>query len=100
MELLGNIFTHYNYTTTDIKIVNQSGTMEVRSLQSDLLISVNENRGEVSLPFNSPFANWNEARRFAGPLPYTFDFNEITRKVLIIQGVREGFASSSFCICQ
>jgi len=92
MELLGNLFTHYNYTTTDISQIVQNGTMEISSKQSDFTIkidnSVNDN---IALPAGSPFVDWKEARRFAGPLPFTFTFNPISRKVLIIEGVRENW---------
>ena len=43
---------------------------------------------KASLPKKSPFQNWKEARRFAGPLPFTFTYNEKNKEVLIIQGVR------------
>jgi hypothetical protein len=89
MEVLGNIFTQYNYTTTDIKIVKKSGSIEVNSSESGLKISVDESQENAPLPINSPFANWKEARRFAGPLPFTFDYNERTHQVLTIQGVRD-----------
>src|SRR5690606_35906912 len=88
MEVLGNIFTHYNYSTTDIKIVKQGGSIEVNSLESGLKISVYESQENTPLPIKSPFANWKEARRFAGPLPFTFDYNEKTHQVLTIQGLR------------
>ena len=41
------------------------------------------------MPAHSPFADWREARRFAGPLPFTFTYNQNDKKVLIIEGVRE-----------
>jgi hypothetical protein len=45
----------------------------------------------VALPAGSPFADWKEARRFAGPLPFTFTVNESKQEVLIIEGVRENW---------
>lgn len=89
MEILGNLFTHYNYTTTDVKIVKQSGYIEVNSLESGLQISIDESQETVALPIDSPFSDWKEARRFAGPLPFTFNYNERTHQVLTIQGIRE-----------
>ena len=89
MEVLGSIFTQYNYTTTDIKIVKQTGSIEVNSSESGLKISVDESQENAPLPISSPFANWKEARRFAGPLPFTFDYNDRTHQVLTIQGVRD-----------
>jgi len=41
------------------------------------------------LPPGSPFKDWKEARRFAGPLPFTFTYNREKAEVLIIEGVRE-----------
>jgi hypothetical protein len=43
------------------------------------------------LPEHSPFADWKEARRFAGPLPFTFTYNKATKEVLIIEGVRQNW---------
>jgi len=43
------------------------------------------------LPPQSPFADWKEARRFAGPLPFTFTYNKEKKEVLIIEGVRENW---------
>ncbi len=91
MEFLGNLFTKYNYTTTDI-IKHEEGTIKtIRSIRSDFNIKINTTENNVSLPENSPFANWKEARRFAGPLPFTFTYDEITKEVLIIEGVRQNW---------
>ena len=43
------------------------------------------------MPENSPFKDWKEARRFAGPLPFTFYYNKEKKEVLIIEGVRENW---------
>lgn len=88
MELLGNIFTHYNYTTTDISQVSSEKSTTISSIDSDFNIVIDHAATEVSLPANSPFADWKEARRFAGPLPFTFTYNPATKQVLIIEGVR------------
>lgn len=89
MELFGNIFTHYRYTTIDIYQVRQSDILEISSLQSDLKVTIEtEEKGNIILPKESPFLDWKEARRFAGPLPFTFTFNPATKNVLIIEGVR------------
>lgn len=91
MEYLGNIFTHYNYTTTDIIQTEKGNITEIKSKQSDFKIIIDNIKKEISLPQNSPFSNWKEARRFAGPLPFTFTYNSETKKVLIIEGVRENW---------
>lgn len=89
MEIMGNLFTHYNYTTTDIKQINHSKTKEISSNISKFNLTIAKTEEEISLPEHSPFANWKEARRFAGPLPFTFTYNKATKEVLIIEGVRQ-----------
>lgn len=91
MEVMGNIFTHYNYTTTDISQKEQANIKEIASLRSNFNIKIDIAETEVSLPENSPFADWKEARRFAGPLPFTFTYNSDTKEVLIIEGVRQNW---------
>mgnify|MGYP000158874347 FL=1 len=92
MEIMGNIFTHYNYTTTDISQKITGNTKEISSKKSDFKIEIDTTiSDEIPLPKNSPFSNWKEARRFAGPLPFTFTYNEKTNEVLIIQGVRQNW---------
>lgn len=95
MEFLGNIFTHYNYTTTDINERVGKETTEISSIKSDFKIKI-ENAGDesIALPAGSPFSNWKEARRFAGPLPFTFTYNPAAKRVLIIEGVRENWEPS------
>ncbi|MBI1767413.1 MAG: DUF2071 domain-containing protein [Bacteroidetes bacterium] len=92
MEFFGNIFTHYNYTTTDIHQVKQNGTTEINSEKSGFKLRIeNSDNESISLPVGSPFTDWKEARRFAGPLPFTFTYNAATKKILIIEGVRENW---------
>ncbi len=91
MQFFGNIFTHYQYTTTDISTVQRNNTTIISSAKSGLHIEVDTTKENVPLPAGSPFSDWKEARRFAGPLPFTFTYNENNRKVLIIEGVRENW---------
>lgn len=92
MEFFGNIFTHYNYTTTDITQKKQNGITEIYSLKSGFKVSIaNAENEPVALPAGSPFADWKEARRFAGPLPFTFTVNPANNEILIIEGVRENW---------
>ena len=91
MAVMGNIFTHYNYTTTDIYQVDRANIKEISSKKSKFKISFDISENEVSLPNHSPFTDWKEARRFAGPLPFTFTYNDKTKEVLIIQGVRQNW---------
>lgn len=89
MEFLGNIFTNYNYATTDILQNKRNGLTEIESIGSNFKISIDTQQAEhIPLPENSPFEDWKAARRFAGPLPFTFTYNEQTKAVLSIEGVR------------
>lgn len=94
MEFMGNIFTHYNYTTTDINQFEKNGTKELSSIKSNFKLTLDQAEQEVSLPETSPFADWKEARRYAGPLPFTFTYNKETKEVLIIEGVRQNWTPS------
>jgi uncharacterized protein YqjF (DUF2071 family) len=89
MEYLGNLFTHYTYTTTDIVQRQHNGQLYIRSAKSGLDLHINVKGEDIALPAGSPFADWKEARKFAGPLPFTFTYDKQTKKVLIIEGVRE-----------
>jgi Uncharacterized conserved protein (COG2071) len=91
MEFLGNLFTHYRYTTTDIEISKAKDMIRVQSRKSGIHIAVQTDDLDAGLPAGSPFNSWKEARRFAGPLPFTFTCNDSSDKVLMIEGVRESW---------
>jgi hypothetical protein len=89
MSFMGNIFTHYNYTTIDVGITNTPTSIEITSQKAKLLVKTDFSSPEIALPSNSPFKDWKEARRFAGPLPFTFTYNQVSKEVLLIEGVRQ-----------
>ncbi|XRE43915.1 hypothetical protein ACIVBQ_002119 [Tenacibaculum discolor] len=91
MEIAGNLFTHYNYTTSDIEQTILDSKISVSSKKSDFKIVFKDQESDVSLPKFSPFSDWKEARRFAGPLPFTFTYNKPKKEVLIIEGVRNNW---------
>lgn len=91
MTFFGNIFTHYNYTTTDIKYKREGEDLYIQSEKSGLDVIVDLKDQDVNLPQMSCFNNWKEARRFAGPLPFTFTYNKEKQEVLIIEGVRQSW---------
>ncbi len=91
MEFFGNLFTHYHYSTTDIRQTgNENGRM-ISSEKSGFHITISQGNGQVGLPPGSPFADWAEARRYAGPLPFTFTVDPMNKTVLIIEGVRQNW---------
>jgi len=96
MEFFGNIFTHYHYSTTDIVVESNGEMTSYNSHKSGFQVVVggntnNGNDSEIPLPTSSPFVDWKEARRFAGPLPFTFTYDRVKKEVLIIEGVRENW---------
>ncbi|HMG16197.1 MAG TPA: DUF2071 domain-containing protein [Saprospiraceae bacterium] len=100
MEYLGNIFTQYYYTTTDIKYLKLKMITEIRSNQSGFSFVIDESKDVVSLPTFSPFEDWKEARRFAGPLPFTFSYNPGLKQVLIIEGVRQNWIPTPISVLE
>lgn len=91
MEFLGNIFTHYNYTTTDISTIKTDEITEIKSVKSKFRLLIDKKDLEPNLPTDSPFIDWKQARRYAGPLPFTFTCNSKNKTVLVIEGVRENW---------
>ena len=91
MQLMGNIFTHYNYTTTDISEATEAGKRIIASRKSDFKVVLDSSAEETPLPAHSPFPDWKTARRFAGPLPFTFTYDAVAGTVLTIEGVRQNW---------
>lgn len=91
MEFFGNIFTHYNYTTTDISQTENAKNKIISSKKSDFKLVIDKSVDDIKLPTKSPFRDWKDARKFAGPLPHTFTFNKKENSVLIILGVRKNW---------
>jgi len=89
MTTMGNIFSHYQYSTTDIQYTKTVDTLTIQSKASRLNITVDTIATETPLPTGSPFADWKEARRFAGPLPFTFTPLAEQHSFLVIEGVRQ-----------
>lgn len=88
MSVMGNIFSSYKYETGTIQV--EEFNKEIKINSTDLGINAHIIRGNENtlLPASSPFTNWQEARKFAGPLPFTFTAANANKSVLIIEGVR------------
>ena len=99
MQVLGNIFTHYNYTTTDITVLHRDHFTEINSKRSGLQIKMDATIGQKTLPEHSPFKDWLTARKFAGPLPFTFTYNQHKKEVLIIEGARQNWTPQPVKVC-
>jgi hypothetical protein len=99
MEYIGNLFTRYKYTTTDILQEREASHIAISSAHSGFNVKI-EVEEEAILPADSPFIDWNEARRFAGPLPFTFSYDKVTKRVLIIEGVRQNWTPKAVNVMQ
>lgn len=89
MAWLGNLFTRYRYVKTDVRLAGNADHLRIDSKESGLEIEVDmHDSSAVGLPAGSPFSSWEQARKFSGPLPFTFTCEEDKRRVLIVEGVR------------
>ncbi len=90
MALGGNLLTHYNYhrcrTSVTTSLDDAHFTIDTTDGGGDVDVTVRF--GEPALPEGSPFASVREARRFAGPLPYTFDYEPDTHAIVAIEARR------------
>jgi uncharacterized protein YqjF (DUF2071 family) len=91
MEFFGNIFTHYNYTTTDIEQTKNKNFKTIKSKQSKFEVTIEQTNDDIKIPEGSPFTDWKDARKFAGPLPHTFTVNTKDKTILTILGIRQNW---------
>ena len=93
MVWAGNLLTHYNYRLceTELKTTSDELHWRIRTPQAeaDLEVVARLTDGPGLLPGGSPFRTLAEARRFAGPLPYTFDYEEPTDSIIGIRATRQ-----------
>jgi hypothetical protein len=89
----GNLLTHYNYRLCETELKTTSGelhwTIRTPRAEADLEVVARLTDGPGPLPDGSPFSTLTEARRFAGPLPYTFDYEESTDSIIGIRAIRQ-----------
>ncbi len=95
MAFVGYCLTHYNYrlARVNLRVTAQRLEVEIRTpkAEADLRVVADLSTRPAPLPAGSPFAGVREARLFAGPLPFTFDYEEATHSIVIIEGVRESW---------
>jgi hypothetical protein len=94
MALIGNLFTHYAYHPAEVNLTATAEQIEVRvksrpAREADLHVLADLTTQGAPLPPGSPFHDIKEARRFAGPLPFTFDYEPETHSIIRVQGVRQ-----------
>jgi uncharacterized protein YqjF (DUF2071 family) len=92
MAVFGNLLTHYNYQTAEVEVVENADELKIdvatAEHAADLRVIARIGEPSAALPEHSPFPTWHEARLFAGPLPFTFDYEADTHSLVLIEGVR------------
>lgn len=89
MVKLGNLFTHYKYTYRPLDVTTTGHRTGIRSIDNATYVGYDDDpHSAASLPATSVFADWSEARRFVGPLPFTFSHDAKNNRVLIVEGER------------
>lgn len=93
MVRAGNLLTHYNYRLCRAKLEERADqihwTVRTPGQEADIEVVAHLAGAPAALPAGSPFATMAEARRFAGPLPYTFEYEEQTRSIIAIRAERQ-----------
>ncbi|HEY3741169.1 MAG TPA: DUF2071 domain-containing protein [Bryobacteraceae bacterium] len=89
---VGNLLTHYQYHLSRISVDEDQGLRwRIDSEGADLDVRADLDSTPARPPEESPFEDWRQARRFAGPLPYTFDYEPETDSIIRIEGVRRNW---------
>lgn len=95
MVRAGNLLTHYNYRLCRVDLDDRGDrlhwTVRTPRAEADLEVVAHIGDHPAPLPPRSPFHSVAEARRFAGPLPYTFDYEAPTRSIVAIHAVRQNW---------
>jgi uncharacterized protein YqjF (DUF2071 family) len=91
MVWAGNLLTHYNYHFCHASVTHTDGELviRVRTPRAEADVDLTAYLNETGLPAGSPFADERAARRFEGPLPYTFDLEARTGSIIRIKAVRD-----------
>jgi len=92
MVAFGNRLTHYNYHLAEVRVQDSAQRLEIEvqtpNAEADLHVIADLTAHPVATPMGSPFHDFHEARLFAGPLPFTFDYEAPTHSIIMIEGVR------------
>ncbi|MCB9164331.1 MAG: DUF2071 domain-containing protein [Flavobacteriales bacterium] len=92
MAVLGDLFTHYRYAYKRLKVEVSVNNFSLDAADGSTYVHVDlRPAGIAQLPESSVFTDWSEARRFVGPLPFTFSHDERHDSVLIVEGSRENW---------
>lgn len=85
MALGGRALTHYHYRHVSVTIRREGPVWRITT-SSGLALAVRDDSAE--LPAGSVFKDWDSARRYAGPMPYSFAPEKDGRHIVSIKGTR------------
>jgi hypothetical protein len=92
MVWLGNLLTHYKYRRVRVRIGEENSATRVQTFLPDgqptLDLTFRSAADGAALPKGSPFPDWKTARRFAGPMPFSFSAED-ERTMIVIEGSRQ-----------
>jgi Uncharacterized conserved protein (COG2071) len=95
MAAVGNLLTHYNYHLAEIDVERTAGFLRLQVASHDGIgdaeLSARLAEPDDLLPDGSPFPSAHDARRFAGPMPFTFDYEAETKSIIRVQGLRKNW---------
>ena len=95
MVHLGNVFTRYGYRHAQVDFQVDAERLELRvktaAREADLHVIADLAGRPAALPPRSPFRSMEDALHFAGPLPYTFSYDERTQKMAVVRGLRKAW---------
>jgi hypothetical protein len=89
----GNLLTHYHYRKCRVESARTPEELAIHIVtpkaEADLSVRARIAVPAETPPAGSPFPDLKVARRFAGPLPFTFDYEPESDRMVLIEGVRE-----------
>lgn len=95
MVRMGNLLTHYRYRfcLADMKRDGETLTASVDTADAggDLRVHADLAAADEMLPAGTVFKTAHDARRFAGPMPWTFDYERSTHSIVMIKGERQAW---------
>jgi uncharacterized membrane protein YphA (DoxX/SURF4 family) len=96
----GNLLTHYNYHRYSASVEASGDRVRVEVSTPDHAgdLCVTADLSSSALPAGSPFHSLRDARPFAGPLPFTFDYEVETHAIIAIQATRANWRPSPVAV--
>ena len=102
MAFFGNLLTHYRYRYANVSVRESDDELEITiatpNAEADLRVIAKIGKEAPRLPSGSPFPDLHQARLFAGPLPFTFDYEPETHSIVRIEGVRKNWRPRSVAV--